>query len=151
MKLLRLFGVVLCLGLLTAEVSAAAESKIYEKITAADFRRMLTASGFGGETDKDGDVVTKMEGQSVLVLIGSNEGTVIQFRFSIKATATLRQVNDWNRMRKYGKAYLDDDGDPTLDMDVDLEGGITEARIKDSISTFKLLLESFLKHLKESK
>jgi len=148
MKLLRYLGWCCALGLLVAPARAATPV-IYEKITAPEFKRILTAEGFTGDADKDGDVVTKMEGQSVLVLIGTNDNTVIQFRFSIRTAATLRQMNDWNREKKFAKAYLDEDGDPTLEMDLDLEGGVTEARIRDSIKTFQIVLEAFLKQLKD--
>jgi hypothetical protein len=56
-------------------------------------------------------------------------------------------VNDWNRDKNYTKAFLDKDGDPNLEMDLDLAGGVTVARVKDAISTFEQSLKAFQKML----
>ena len=141
----------LCFALLiSAKAAAATSARIFELMPANEFKRILADLNLTGEIDKDGDVTVKLENHTVLVLIGSYQGQVIQFRYSSTAKATLRQINDWNIKRKFCKAYLDNDGEPALDMDLDLEGGVTEARIKDAIKTYSELVGMFIQHLKDS-
>jgi hypothetical protein len=58
--------------------------------------------------------------------------------------AKLIRVNDWNKEKRFSKAYVDDDGDIVFEHDVDFEKGITREQLKQSIRTFSLL--AFLFH-----
>jgi hypothetical protein len=44
-------------------------------------------------------------------------------------------LNVWNRGYRFSHAYIDGDGDPVLEIDLDLAGGICEERIKDFVRT----------------
>ncbi len=56
----------------------------------------------------------------------------------------LLRVNNWNKEKRFSKAYVDDDGDIVFEHDVDFEKGITQEQLKQSIRTFSLL--AFLFH-----
>jgi hypothetical protein len=43
-----------------------------------------------------------------------------------KLTAALQIIDRWNRTRRFGKGYLDRDGDPVVEFDLDIEGGVAE-------------------------
>lgn len=89
-----------------------------------------------------------MIGYNVLILVGSYENTSLQMNFAVSGTdANMRMMNDWNRSKRYSTASIDDDGDPVLESDLDLAGGVTKARIEDFFLTYYMLLEAFLEEI----
>ena len=62
---------------------------------------------------------------------------------------TLSRLNEWNRERKFTKAYLDANDNPCLDHAIELTGGVTEKNVKEWISTYVVHLKEFKKHLAE--
>jgi hypothetical protein len=125
----------------------AQDTRVVQTVTSAQMKSFFQDQGFTNvEVDSDDDLIVRMQGYRILVFVRGNDYSSIMYRFSLGETsATMRDVNDWNMNKKYSKAYLDNDGDPVLEMDVDLDGGVTIARIKDSIRTFNLSLSEFLK------
>ena len=136
---------------ISSAASAASEMKILDQISPKQFVRLLADAGFGdAKIDEDGDVFVDIEGRPVLVLLGSHKNLSAQFRYSVSGTkANLRSINDWNRKKRFGRAYMHDGGDARLVMDLDFEGGVTEARCLDAIKTFSMLMTSFIAELKE--
>ncbi|MHA1529712.1 MAG: YbjN domain-containing protein [Alphaproteobacteria bacterium] len=49
----------------------------------------------------------------------------------------------WNREKRFGKAYLDGDGNATVEMSVNLHGGVTRANLEDTIDWWRLVLAGF--------
>jgi hypothetical protein len=137
------------LMLASASIVNAQDNRVVQTLTSAQMKSFFQDQGFTNvEVDSDDDLIVRMQGYNILVFVRGNDYSSIMYRFSIGETsATMRDVNDWNMSKKYSKAYLDNDGDPVLEMDVDLEGGVTIARIKDSIRTFNLSLSEFLKDI----
>jgi hypothetical protein len=139
----------LVLALTTSAASAhAADRLIYEKISSPQMKTILMGEGYEGiEINGSDDLTVSMNDYRVLIVVRGNEYRNIQFRFAIRADATLDFVNTWNRDKSYTKAYLDKEGDPVIEMDLDLTGGVTEERIKDGIATFSRAMSTFLKEL----
>ncbi len=124
----------------------ADERQIVERVTAAEMKDLLQAEGFADVQIHGGEnLVVRMNGLQVLVLV-RNE-TVVQFRLYMPVETSLDVINEWNMTKMFTKAYLDQDGDPVLEMDVDLDGGITEARLRDAIRTFSLSQIAFMREL----
>lgn len=59
------------------------------------------------------------------------------------AGLTLNDVNRWNRESKFGDAYLDDDGDPWIEMAVNLAHGVTRRNLEDTFDWWRVILDSF--------
>jgi len=49
----------------------------------------------------------------------------------------------WNREKRFGKAYLDEDGNATVEMSVNLHGGVTRVNLDDTIDWWRLVLDEF--------
>ncbi|MDR2613284.1 MAG: YbjN domain-containing protein [Deltaproteobacteria bacterium] len=122
---------------------------IYRNITPAQLLAIMHDSlGFEAEdvSDEDGPKVRWdiMEGKKAFILI-QNESQALMFYYGTSGTqATLQDVNRWNQGYRFSRAYLDKDGDPILELDLDMEGGVTEARIRDYLKTCKQSLNGFL-------
>jgi hypothetical protein len=54
------------------------------------------------------------------------------------------QMNDWNREQRFGRAYLDKERDPILEMDVDLDdGGVAPLLFIDNVEFWTSVLGKF--------
>lgn len=63
---------------------------------------------------------------------------------------TLERVNEWNRNQRFARAYVDQDGDPVLKMDVDLDhAGIPQANFNEYLDIWASLAPKFLTFVRE--
>jgi Putative bacterial sensory transduction regulator len=63
---------------------------------------------------------------------------------------TLEELNSWNRDKRFARAYRDNEGDPVLEMDVDLDfNGIPRENVGEAVNTWKSLMDAFQKHIHE--
>ncbi len=54
------------------------------------------------------------------------------------------KINEWNREKRFAKAYIDDEGDPFLEMDVNLDfEGVGNKNFEDTLDWWRLLVEDF--------
>lgn len=56
-------------------------------------------------------------------------------------------INEWNRTKRFMRAYLDSDDDPHLEYDLDFEGGVAPSCIDEAIKLFRSGLMGFAVHL----
>ncbi|MFN0113546.1 MAG: YbjN domain-containing protein [Paracoccaceae bacterium] len=109
------------------------------------------ARGFGSaelETDSEGAPVIRgrIEGTRYSVFFfGCEDGkdcTDIQFWSYLPAPQdALGAVNDWNRERRFGKAYVDSEGDIAIEFDVNLWGGVSPKNLDDTFDWWRVVLE----------
>ena len=72
--------------------------------------------------------------------------TAIQFSagFDLDEPLPIELVNLWNRDRRFGRAFLDEAGDPFVQMDIGLAGdGIGSQNFKDALETWRIVLSEF--------
>ncbi|WOK37171.1 YbjN domain-containing protein [Sphingomonas sp. C3-2] len=78
--------------------------------------------------------------------------TTIQFYagFSDLKSTQLSQINEWNKTRRFARAYIDGEGDPVIEMDVDLDfNGIPEENFMANLEIFTDSLSAYVPFLKE--
>lgn len=56
---------------------------------------------------------------------------------------TLDALNAWNRGTTFGRAYMDEAGDPVLDYVINLDSGVTARNLDDSFDWWRLVLANF--------
>ena len=57
---------------------------------------------------------------------------------------TALKINEWNRDKLFGKGYIDDDGDPFLEMDINLDfDGPGDKNFDDTLDWWRLVVEEF--------
>ena len=102
---------------------------MFKNVSGQDFERILKDMGFTPTltTDGGGDplIIFQIEGlKSAVIFYGcsNDRANSIQFRASYSATLSLDQANKWNSTKRFGKVYIDKDGDVALTLDVDLDG-----------------------------
>ncbi len=136
------------LFLLTAPISVRAQDLVMADNPA---KIVEIARGFGSaelEEASDGSprIQARIDGikYSVLFYGCDDDGkdcTTIQFwAFTSAPPNALMAVNNWNRDRRFGKAYIDSDGDVVIEMDVNLLGGVTPKNLDDTFDWWRIVL-----------
>lgn len=133
---------------------AAAQSVFPES---GDVARVLQAEGYAAkiEVDDQGDPVIRSSSQGVnwsVYFYGCEQGrncSSVQFSagFNLNEGISLERLNEWSRSKRYLYTYANDDMDPLVKMDVNMEGGVSETSFKASLSIWNSLLGQYLKHI----
>jgi hypothetical protein len=74
----------------------------------------------------------------------------VQFHsgYDLSTPVSLERINEWNSSQRFGRAYLDKENDPILEMDVDLDdGGLAPLLFIDNIEFWTSVLGRFEKHI----
>jgi len=140
---------------LTVAAPAAAQN------VTADPQRLVAAmqaAGYQAELGKDntGDpmITSAGSGTKFVVLFynctNHTACTTIQFQtaWAMKTKPTLASINEWNHANRFGRAYIDKEGDPGVMMDVNLDkGGMSPALFRDNLDVWVAVLAALKRHL----
>jgi hypothetical protein len=125
-------------------------------ITAQELASVLQEKGYKAQvtTDKDGDPLVRSASGGVDFLVlyyeckGKQRCPSIQCYAGFKKTAIMpARIAEWNTKRRFGRAYLDDESDPRVEMDVDVEHGATTEAIANDMERWVTVLAGFTKHI----
>ena len=128
------------------------------KADASELARLMQAAGYQAALGKDGTgdpmITSGTSGSKFAVLFynctNHRDCTTIQFQaaWAMKDKPTLASINEWNRNKRFARAYLDGAGDPTIAMDVDLDqGGMSPALFRDNLDVWIAIVDAFKKHI----
>lgn len=139
-----------------AALPQPATSQIGGMITGVDVDRVVElASAYGPATrrfdDADDGPWIRAEMDDVvytITFLNCTDGvhcTSLQLRawWQSDGAHGLEQMNDWNRSRRFGTAYLDTNRNATVEFDVNLAGGITAANFDDTLQWWREVLREF--------
>ena len=141
-RLLTVLIVALSVSLPSAH--AGQDQQVIAKASIKQVKAIAKGEGYAVSIDEDGDLLWKIEGYRTYILV-SDDGEYIQFQSSFEDTDTsLEKINAWNQSKRYSRTYLDSEGDPVLELDLDLEGGVTHARVISFLQTCNVSFRSWL-------
>jgi len=70
------------------------------------------------------------------------------FGFNDAKDTTLDRLNDWNRTKRFTRAYRDDQGDPVLEMDLDTDpDGVSQAWFLEQLATWRTQMNAYREHI----
>lgn len=127
-------------------------------MTVREVADVLQERGYRAEIGKDsaGDPIITSGAGGVTFRIYfygcTNERcTSIQFAagFDLDAGMSLERVNEWNRRHRFGRAYLDEENDPYVEMDVDVELGFSTESLASNLDTWASVLPAFRSFIRE--
>jgi hypothetical protein len=130
-KILYFILILLFCLILSNTRSFAASSTVYNSIDQPKLINILRTIG-GSAVEKDDDTVIWMIDDDVkiaIIKINDKNNGLILFYFSNNIKLSPEKVNEWNMDKYVSKIFLDKDGDPFLELDYDLTGGVSEANI----------------------
>ncbi len=124
----------------------------------ASLVRALQKEGFAAKlgTDKVGDpmITSGASGTTFQIYFynctKNKDCATVQFNsgYDLKTAVSLDKINEWNRTKRFGRAFLDKENDPILQMDVDLDdGGMSHALFIDHLQFWTSILGEFEKHI----
>jgi hypothetical protein len=148
-------AVVLSAQLLAVDVKGGAaatvvkvdDAQVVTTITGIRLNDILEAAGFkGGKVDEDGGVLIRISNKPVYFTVDDDQESIqahTAWMTDEQSRPSADKMNDWNRTKRYSKVYFDSDRDPVLQLDLDLAGGVTVARIKDFAFTTQVSITKF--------
>jgi hypothetical protein len=126
-------------------------------ITAPEVAQVLQDKGYKAEvgTDSGGDPMVKSatDGSNFTVFFyGCNHGprcSAIQFHagFHLDKGMTTEKINEWNRANRFGRGFIDDEHDPNVEMDLDVEHGFLSEGLANNVDTWAAVLPAFKKFI----
>jgi len=147
--------------LLMAGVAIAAPASA-QMISAANpeaVAKVMRDKGYAVEltTDGEGDPMIKsdIDGDLFVVMFynctDNKNCKTLQFYMGFtEPVITGERINEWNQKHRFAFAYNDEEGDPVLEMDVDLDhGGMPKVLFEDNLDTWSSLASEFGKFVSE--
>ena len=67
--------------------------------------------------------------------------------WDLKNGTTPDVIEQWNEDRVWGRAYIDTENDPWIDMPVNLKGGVTPENFDDTVSWWWSVIRDFEDHI----
>ncbi|MEL7029790.1 MAG: YbjN domain-containing protein [Pseudomonadota bacterium] len=137
-------GLIVGLGLvLFTAFGAAAE----ERLSAAEISKILGDQGYAVQQYSAEMVAVVVGEQVILVGVDGLDGDVSYITYV--PGLSLRELgfeflNEFNNAVKFGRAYVDGDGDIAIQMDRNAVGGISAENILSDFDVFLLLVTKFL-------
>jgi len=131
---------------------------VYRAIAAEDLRKLLQSWGYRAEagTTASGTPVIRSGtgGYRFHILFAWPTGDSRLFGclnfvtvFTGRQHLTLNTVNDISRTSRFGRLYLDDDGDLILERDVSLTGGVAATYLQECLLDWACMMESVARKL----
>lgn len=145
---------VLAVAALAAGWALPAHAQMVQARDPDSLVKALQAGGYAAQlgTDKVGDpMITSGVGGTTFQIFFYNctdnaDCATVTFHsgYNLASGPSLEQMNAWNRGKRFGRAYLDSENDPILEMDVDLDdGGISPLLFIDNIEFWASVLGDF--------
>lgn len=122
----------------------ADQGEIIKELSVTNTERILEAMKVEYTEVSAGTYRFNLGGYKTLLF---NKGKNLQFYASFKRKTTLGRINDWNASKRYTRAYLDKDGDPVLEADLDLEGGVSYGAVAEFFKTWVTSVKLFTQHI----
>ncbi|MDZ4778188.1 MAG: YbjN domain-containing protein [Alphaproteobacteria bacterium] len=165
---MRLIALALATALVAAPVSAqvvtdeaigrappprAASVNLISSTDANGLVAALQRAGFTAEVKTEGrqtSVLGRIETLPFQAFIGnwnSSGGGCTDIElyagFSGGQRIPLERINGWNNRTRFARAFLDPDGDPALQMDISLQGGLSADSLRLHLETWGAALETY--------
>jgi hypothetical protein len=144
------------LSVLALASSAEAQS-IVSAEDPAELVSIIQNLGFQAKLEKDdvGDPVIRSSSDGVEFGIyfydckGNKRCKSLHFSvgYDLADGASLDAVQQWNADKRFASAYLDDEGDPFLQMDINTDGGITQQNFEKSFDLWQVLKGEFEQYI----
>ncbi|CAI8161242.1 YbjN domain-containing protein [Pseudidiomarina mangrovi] len=116
------------------------QSAVITTTSTEQMEQLLKSQGYAYTIDEDGDLVWMHDGYKSIVLISREKNNLMFKAVFTDGGGNLETVNQWNQNVRYSRSYMSDDGDTVLELDLDLDGGVTEQHV---IEWLKVCRDSF--------
>lgn len=136
--------------LLTLPMTASAE---VDGSDPGQIAKLLQDAGYRAQMDTAADntpmIISSAEGVEFAIYFFGCEGggkcTSIQYSagFDMPDGMTYEKVNEWNSSKRFGSVHLDDEKDPYIQMDVNLDFGVSDKNFMDTFDYWRTMIKLF--------
>lgn len=148
------FAAALATGAALALSATPAQAELVNAANPATIKAIVESQGWPAtlvaKAGEDPYIESNRNGLKFLVLFMNCEDhkscKTLQYYmgFSDAKNISLERLNQWNKDKRFARAYRDDQGDPVLEMDVDLDfAGIPRENIGETFNTWASLMDSY--------
>ncbi|KRA45753.1 YbjN domain-containing protein [Devosia sp. Root635] len=127
-------------------------------LTGADTSEILNAArGYGAATlttqsNGDPQITGKIEGITYQIYFRNctNNADCEDLNFYLgflDLKPTLEVINDWNYNKRFSRAYIDQDDDACVEMDLDLVKGVTAEYLDSQFGLWAMVVGQFAEHV----
>ncbi len=124
---------------------AQSTGRMYVGISGDEMEAILKSLNYvyTRSTDRAGDPVFRIavDRYRVTMLFDNCTGSkcsIVQLYagFDLPGSFDLRRINEWNRTKRFSRAYTDEEGDPILESEIALDGGMSAKSIENFIRLY---------------
>lgn len=111
---------------------------------------ILTEQGYNVRDFQGYGVAVDVADYSVIIAVDGPDGDIsfLTYLFDVSSSDVGYQFfNKFNNEVKFGRAYVDRDGDVVIQMDRNSSGGVSAKNIESDFDVFLLLIDKFLSDL----
>ena len=134
----------------------SSQTQLYSSITVDEMEALLNEMNliFQRQTDSRGEPIFRIaiNGYKVVMFFfncseKNCEDIQLSAGFRLNNRPNLEQMNDWTKQHRFIRVYLDKEGDPIIESDLFLDGGVSREHIKKFIVYFGQFVEKFQEFL----
>ena len=157
----RVFGLltlVALTGIAWAAGTRVSQATVYNAVSGKEIQAMLTTEGYrptlGKAEDGDPQIKFKVQGKEIRIDFYDCNKTEFcgSLNFStgwaLKTKLKAADLNQWNADSRYIRVYTDEENDPILEDDIDLDGGVTMNNVKEFTRMYVSQLDEFVTEFK---
>ncbi len=125
-------------------------SAIAAGISQSQIVSILSSQGYNAQEFQADKVIVDASGYRIIVWIAGADGDVSYITYLPGITADevgYKILNKFNNDVKFGRAFVDNDGDIRLQMDRNSSGGVSAENIESDFDVFLMLIGKFLSDL----
>jgi putative serine protease PepD len=132
-----------------AQTSKNQSSEIMKEMSVVRMRSILQSMGFEfteqPNTAGNPYLIFQLDGYKVTL---ATQATNLMLYSGFNVKVDLATVNGWNQKNRFSRAYLDTEGDPVVESDLDLSGGVTKEGVEAFIKQFRITVSGYVTTLK---
>ena len=134
----------------------ALSAPVPDTVTGSDVEAIAAVARVYGEAtvtkDKNGDPYikgrTKAGATWSISFYGCEKGancTSVEFWYGLESNTKTspEKINEWNRTKRWSKAYIDKDGDPNISFDLNLKNGLSKANLDSNVDRWVDVVDEF--------
>lgn len=120
------------------------------KVSKSEIAQTLSSQGYSVQDVGPNTLFVRVADYDIRIDIMGPDGDISYRTWLFEVDAkdvSYKVLNQFNNDVKFGRVYVDDDGDLTLQMDRNGAGGSSLANIESDFDVFLMLISSFMDHL----
>ena len=120
-------------------------------VTPEQIKAAMDAKGYTVVNVSDNTVAVMYGGLAVMIAVDGSDGDVTYLTYLDEISSDMLGydfLNRYNNTIKFGRAFVDRQGDVAIQMDRNSSGGVTLRNIESDFSVFLSLVQKFVKDVK---